>query len=276
MTTPDIRLLALDLDGTVFTDDKKITDITRAALRKAIEKGVVVMPATGRPLSGLPEQFVEMEGVNYALTSNGAAIWDLQKNEKIVSLPFTTQQTLQAMHLMKPFECMLDVYFDGKVYTSPENIGNVERFAPPEMVEYVKKTRIPVENLEQYIQENGLCAEKVTMFFFDPVQQQQATELAKRQDWIEASSSVANNLELNAAGVNKGEGLRRLAEFFGITIEQVMACGDGGNDIAMLKAAGLGVAMENASEQVKAAADVVTLSNQQNGVAHAIETYILK
>ena len=93
---------------------------------------------------------------------------------------------------------------------------------------------------------------------------------------IEITGALSNNIEVNAKGVNKGRGLMILGELLGIHREEIMAVGDGSNDIAMLREAGLGVAMENATEAVKAAADVVTLSNDQEGAAAAIEKYVLQ
>ncbi len=276
MKDKSIKILALDLDGTVFTNEKIITQATKNAIHRAIEQGVIVVPTTGRPLKGLPPEFLEMPGVEYALTSNGAAIWRLKSREKLVNLPLSTADTLRAMDLMKPFDCMVDVYLDGNVYASPESLENAERFAPPEMLEYVRKTRIPVPNLRGWIEEKQLCAEKVTMFFNQPAQQREAMALAKTQAWLTPSNSAPKNLELNAAGVDKGMGLRKMAEHFGVDISQVMACGDGDNDIAMLKAVGWGVAMGNADAEVKAAADAVTATNEEDGVAKAIEAYILK
>ena len=87
---------------------------------------------------------------------------------------------------------------------------------------------------------------------------------------------MSNNIEVNAKGVNKGRGLLLLGELLGIGSEEIMAVGDGSNDIAMLREAGLGVAMENATDEVKAAADVITLSNDREGAAAAIEKYILQ
>lgn len=115
-----IRLLALDLDGTVFTDDKRITPTTLQALEEAIAAGVVVIPATGRPLDGLPQAFLEIPGVKYALTCNGAAVWRLADRTKLVDMPFSTSQSLDAMAMMEQYRCTVDIYIDGKVYTTPK------------------------------------------------------------------------------------------------------------------------------------------------------------
>ena len=101
----DIRLVALDLDGTVFNDKKEITPRTLAAIRTACERGVAVLPATGRTASGVPEAFTAIPGVRYALTSNGASVVDLQTGEQLVNQPFKTEDAL------KIYDCLL--------YTSP-------------------------------------------------------------------------------------------------------------------------------------------------------------
>ena len=85
---PDIRLVALDLDGTVFNDEKEITPRTLEAIRAAIAKGVDVIPATGRVASGVPEAFLRIPGVRYALTSNGASVVELSTGKPLVNLPF--------------------------------------------------------------------------------------------------------------------------------------------------------------------------------------------
>ena len=93
---------------------------------------------------------------------------------------------------------------------------------------------------------------------------------------LELVGSLKYNIEINAAGVNKGTGLVNLGRLLGIRREEIMACGDGDNDTVMLREAGFGVAMGNAEEQVKEAADYITLTNEEEGVAEAIEKFVLR
>lgn len=270
-----IRLLALDLDGTVFTDDKRITPTTLQALEEAIAAGVVVIPATGRPLDGLPQAFLEIPGVKYALTCNGAAVWRLADRTKLVDMTFSTSQSLDAMAMMEQYRCTVDIYVDGKVYTTPESLQNAELYAPANMLEYIRATRKPVDNLKEMIRQQNARVEKLNMFFFDPDERSRALAQVQGCSWILPSWSMPENLELNAAGVDKGQGMLALASRLGIAPEQTMACGDSVNDLAMLKAAGLGVAMGNAAPDIQAQADAVTDSNQADGVAKAVYRYIL-
>ena len=97
----DIRLVALDLDGTVFNDKKEITPRTLAAIRAACARGVAVLPATGRTASGIPAAFTSIPGVRYALTSNGASVVDLTTGEQLVNQPFGTEQALKIYDLLE-------------------------------------------------------------------------------------------------------------------------------------------------------------------------------
>lgn len=117
--------------------------------------------------------------------------------------------------------------------------------------------------------------DKVQGLFADMKEREQAWQELKRFDSLELVGSLKYNIEINAAGVNKGKGLLELGEILGISREEIMAFGDGDNDIAMLREVGFGVAMQNADEEVKAVADYVTGSNDEDGVAKAIARFVL-
>mgnify|MGYP005798505613 FL=1 len=128
-----IRLVALDLDGTVFNDQKEITPRTLAAIQSALQKGVVVLPATGRTVAGVPEQFIKIPGVRYALTSNGASVVDLQTQEKLVNLPFDAALAQRAYDVVAPFGGMMSIFIDGNSYTTSENADNTIDMLPPNL-----------------------------------------------------------------------------------------------------------------------------------------------
>ena len=132
------------------------------------------------------------------------------------------------------------------------------------------------QDIYQYMVETKSCAEKINVFLADLSDKEILREELSSVEGLAISSSMYNNLEINAEAATKGNALLWLADHLGIPREETMAFGDGENDISMLKAAGTGVAMGNASDHVKAAADEVTLTNEQDGVAAAIQTWILK
>lgn len=271
----NIRLLGLDLDGTVFDDQKNISPRNLAAMAAAIDRGVVVVPATGRPANGVPEEFLHMPGVRYALTSNGATVTELATGNRLVELTFTQEEALATYDVVSQFESVVDLFVDGYSYTSSKTIDLLEKFSPPELRPYLRKSRTVVDDMRGVIWAHPHGVEKFSILYGDPAVRQQAWAITAAQCPVVATASFINNMELNAPGVDKGRGIMALAGVLSIPREQVMACGDSGNDVAMLKAVGLGVAMGNATPEAKAAADALTLDNQHDGVAEAIERYIL-
>ena len=130
---PQIKLVALDLDGTLFNDQKQITPRTRAAIEAALQQGVTVVPATGRAVCGVPEQITAIPGVRYALTSNGAAVVDLQTGQKLVDLPFDAALALRVYDVIEPFGGALSIFIDAKSYTTQQNAAEIMAVVPPKL-----------------------------------------------------------------------------------------------------------------------------------------------
>ena len=274
MYTSPIRLIAVDLDGTVLNDRKQLTPRTAAALTAAAARGVEIVPATGRTAAGLPAELLALPGVRYAITSNGARMMDLASGQAVRELYLPRETALAAFDILARYDCMADLFQDGKGYTTAANRAAAYRFVPDNLRDYVLNTRTILPDLRAFIasQERGI--EKLTIFFLDEAERQRAwAEVAALG--VDVVSSLPLNMEINAAGVNKGAGLLALAEQLGLPASALMACGDGGNDTAMVAAAGLGVAMANAFPEVKAAAGYVTASNNEDGVALAVEKFVL-
>lgn len=271
----DIRIIGLDLDGTVFDDQKNISPRTLAAIAGAIEKGVLVLPATGRPLSGVPGEFLHMPGVRYALTSNGATVSEIATGELLVRQTFAPELARQVFDLLKDDDCILDLFIDGESYTTTANLARVERFSPPELLPYIRRSRHPVDDMAAMIAAHPNGVEKFSILYDNLEVRRSAWQRVTAALPVEATASFPNNMELNAPGVNKGTGLLALAHRLGLGAENVMACGDSGNDLAMLQSVGLGVAMGNATPEIKAAARYITADNNHDGVAAAIETFVL-
>lgn len=271
-----IRLIALDLDGTVFNDQKEISSRTLEAIRAALQKGIAVLPATGRTVTGVPRQFLDIPGVRYALTSNGASVVDLQTGEKLVSLPFDEAQAERAYDVLEQYGGMMSIFIDGESYTPA---GDTERYldmVPANLRQYFRTSRNEVPDMRRMMREHANEIEKFSIMYATEAERDAAWQaVAKACPRLEITSSVERNMELNAPGVSKGRGLMALAERLGLARDQVMAVGDSGNDLTMLEAAGLGVAMGNATQEVKHASDVITADNNHDGVAEAIEKYAL-
>ena len=155
-------------------------------------------------------------------------------------------------------------------------IERIEEFYPnPAMQEYIRNTRNRVESVREKMKEFPGGLDKIQAVFKRIDDRDEAMRRLKREPSLAVTGALFNNIEVNAKGVDKGNGLLKLGEMLGIKREEIMACGDGLNDLAMIQKVGLGVAMANASEEVKEAADYVTAGNEEDGVAKAIEKFVL-
>ena len=270
-------MIGLDLDGTLLTSEKKLTAHTKEVLKEAIRQGVIVLVATGRPYSGIPQELREFAGMRYALTSNGARILDTADDEVLIEHLLPLESAKKALEILEKYDTLQEVYFDGVGYAEQKKLAEIGRYHHnPYMWEYVLKTRKPVADIHKLIASEHRDMDKLQALFADMGERTKAWEELSTMKELVLVGSLGYNIEINAAGVDKGKGLVALGEYLGIRREEIMACGDGDNDVRMLCEAGFGVAMANAEEQVKAAADYITDTNDAEGVAKAIESFVLK
>lgn len=271
-----IRMIGLDLDGTLLNTKKELTEHTKRILSEAIGQGVIVLAATGRPYSGVPQIIREFPGICYALTSNGARVLDTRTENVLIEQLLPLKSAKRALEIMEKYDTLIEVYFNGEGYANADRLARIENYHHnPYMWEYVLKSRKPVKDIHEIIAQKNQDMDKIQGVFADMKERARAWEELSRFSDIVLVGSLGYNIEINAAGVNKGNALIRLGKLLGIDREEIMACGDGDNDISMLKEAGLGVAMANAEETVKKAADYITDSNDDEGVARAIERFVL-
>lgn len=276
MLERDIKIIGLDLDGTVFNDEKVITPRTLEAIRAAGERGIYVLPATGRNYTGIPPEFLDMPGVEYVLTSNGASVIRLADKAKLVSMPFDLDTALGVYELLHTWDCLLNVFVDGECFTPAHSEPLMKALTPPALEGYFRATRKVVPDLHPLMLAKSDQIEKFSLLFRDNETRDKAwAAVAEAFPQVELTTSLPRNMEINAPGVHKGTGLLALASLLGFEADNIMACGDSSNDLKMLQTVGLAVAMGNATDEVKAVADVVTDDNNHDGVGKAIEEYAL-
>ena len=149
----DIRLIGLDLDGTVFDDAKHISPRNLAAIEAAVQAGIIVLPATGRTATGVPQAFTGIPGVHYALTSNGASVVDMRTGEHIVDQPFSLEDSLRVYDALKPFGGVFSLFVGGKSYATKADNDLIDVLVPENLRDYFRKTRIEVPDLRTVLQE---------------------------------------------------------------------------------------------------------------------------
>jgi 5-amino-6-(5-phospho-D-ribitylamino)uracil phosphatase len=241
----EIKLIALDMDGTLLNDNHEITEGNRKAIKEAKDKGIHVVLSTGRSFQNCSTHADELELGSYLVTVNGSEIWDEKRN-------LLERNLLKSDHI----EWMLEL---ARQHKATFWAINTERNWHNEMPEDLHS----VNWLKFGFNVNDDAARELIM-----------NEL-KAKGEFELTNSMPNNIEVNPIGISKAKGLQLICSRLGIEMKNVMAVGDSLNDFAMIMEAGVGVAMGNAQEAVKEAADWVTATNNEDGVAKAIRKWVL-
>lgn len=246
-----IKMIGFDLDGTLLTDQKELGEYTVQILKRAVEEGIVILPITGRPLCGLPEEVTGLTGLRYAITANGARILDL-KNAAVLKEQLVSVETAEKiLDILGNYDSLREIYYDGTGYAEREKLEQIDHFFEEgPMAEYVRSTRQPVENLMDKFRKESRGVDKVQGVFADLGEREAALDEIRKLEGVTITGALHNNIEVNAAGVDKGNALLWLAQYLGIAPEETMAFGDGNNDITLLEKAGTGVAMKNGIEEV--------------------------
>ncbi len=271
-----IRLIALDLDGTTLNDDKHISKANKDALEEAVAKGVNVVIATGRAYSALPEDVFSVEGIQYVLTSNGAAITDLRQGKTIYENCLSPQAVENAVEVLRQYDFMLEAftgggaYIDKKIYDGMKNSKFGYRH-----VQYVLETRKPVEDIYAFILEHKEHIENLNVVFEHQEDRARMREILGSIPDTTLTTAFDNNLELGGATTSKAGALLELEKILGVKAEEMMAIGDSPNDMAMMEIAGMPVAVGNAKPEVKAIAKYVSAANTEDGVAEAVRKFVL-
>ena len=271
-----IRIIALDLDGTLLNSNKELTPGNLAALQKAADAGIEIVPTTGRFYGGMPEVIRKLPFVHYAITINGAAVYDVRKQQDIAKAEIPMQKAVEIMEYLDTLPVIYDCYMDNWGWMTRAMWEKAEEFAPnAHYLKMIRELRQPVPELKAHLKETGHDVQKIQFFVQDmKLHEELLQSLPIQFPEAAVSTSVGNNIEINDLHANKGEAIGKLAAYLGFDISETMSFGDGLNDLSMIKAAGIGVAMANACSEVLTAADEMTLDCDHDGVAAGIEQYI--
>ncbi len=273
-SSKDIKLLAFDLDGTLVTDDKRLTERTRRALQAASDSGIETVIATGRPITAVPEEIKGQPCFRYAVSTDGARIEDLQSG-KILHQAFIPQRLVRPIYeIFDHYDVVKEIYIDGTGYISEPQLENLRDYVPNQAVhDYILRTRRVVPDIRALMDQD---IEKAHALFKTEEDRRDAIRrFEETGEGLSLSDAFPINLEVSAPGVDKGAALKILGEMLGITTAQMMAFGDSTNDAAMFAAVGTSVCMANGNPKMKEQADIIAPSNEEDGVAQVIEKYVL-
>jgi len=265
------KLVALDMDGTLLNEDKKISNENFEAIKRARKKGVKVVLATGRPIKGISRYLQELNLLtedDYAVAFNGAIIQNT-KTGKVIAENLLNLKDLQYLYdLSKKLSVNIHALTLASCIT-------------PKVNEYSQlesnMNNIPLEIVDFNKVNNSTTIVKIMFIDKESILSKVIEKLPKEvYDKYTVVRSAPYFLEFINKKVNKGFGVELLAKSLGIKQEEIICMGDAGNDIHMIQYAGLGVAMGNAFPELKQVANYVTKTNEEHGVAHVINKFILK
>lgn len=268
------KIIALDLDGTLLGFDRKLSPGNLAALRDAAEQGAEIVPATGRFYKGMPEEIRDLSFVNYAITINGAQVIDVRTGGTVYSALIHSEEAVGLLEYLDTLPVLYDCYYDGWGYMTEEMQNRAAEFISSDHVlKMVLTLRSPVPELKAWIREERRCPQKIQVFTGTDTEYRDEVlrALTDRYPQFSITSSNPNNIEINSRDADKGIALLGLARALGIDREDTIAFGDGLNDLSMVKAAGIGVAMANGCREIKEAADMITEDCGSDGVAAGIK-----
>ena len=272
----NIKMIALDLDGTTLRNDKSLSEETRSALEDAGKAGIAIVIATGRTFSALPDSVFDLSCVKYYICSNGAAIYDAGTNELIFEKSLDPAAVTRMTELVKEKDYMFESFTEGKAYIGKDYYEAIkERTLPYRGRDYVLKTRIPVDDIYEFTLSHKENIENLNVFFPTQEEKHEFERLLAEIPNATLTSSFYSNLELEGFDVNKGNALKHVMGISGITASSLMAAGDSPNDLRMLELAGVSIAVENSVKEVKDAASHIVPSNDHDGVAYAIRNFAL-
>lgn len=265
------KMIVLDLDGTLTNNKKEITPRTKEALMKAQAKGVKIVLASGRPTYGIMPLAEELElkkNGGFILAFNGGKIIDCSDCRTIFEQKLDETLVPLLYHAAKEAGMQILTYQGEGIAATDKNDKYVQ--------EEARINKMPVEEYDDFLQQLVYPVNKC-LIVGDPAPLHQLEIKLKKE--LEGRMDVYRSadyfLECVPLGIDKARSIDRLITTLGITKEEVIACGDGYNDLSMINFSGLGVAMSNAADDIKAQADYVTLSNEEDGIAHVVDKFIL-
>lgn len=272
-----IKLIALDLDGTIISNGNILSDKSIEVINKAASKNIIMVVCTGRVMGEVPKAVKKIKGIQYFITSNGASIADNRMNV-IYNDTIPVNITNKIIDILKDYNCLIDLYINGCGYIQKSDAENLNKYNIGHgFTSVLKASRICVDNIFEFYNSNKSEAEKINLFFSDLKERREA--ICRLNQLIpppKITYSMENNLEINSQTCCKGQGIHFLSNKLGIDMSEIMTIGDSNNDISMLEPTGFSVAMGNAPSNVKQTAVYVTETCENDGAALAIEKYALR
>ena len=271
----EYKIVASDLDGTLLDSNGKISAENFAAIAELAKKGVHFVPTSGRSLAEIPDELKMCDDIRYFIHSSGAVVYDKATGERI-SFCFPRAISSEIFSVLFNADCHLTVRYMGRMYTS-KAMMNEDAFSRYKVWgAHANLLRTIGEAIEDFEDRFKFTedVEMISIFISDDEKLSALKNRFSEIPEVNAVSACPHNIELTYAKAGKGNALIALAEKLGFSVDQTIAVGDSENDIPMVAAAGLGLAVSNATDELKSQADEVICSNDEHAVAFIAEKFL--
>lgn len=274
-----IRAVLMDMDGTLLSKSQVAVSMRNMkAIQNAIKAGVHVIPCTGRVFNMMPPQLLTQEGLKYFITSHGARAYDAETGESVYTDLIPAEEAAKLCEILEGKGLYNEIAAEGTIYfekavTEPFDM----EVCPVHHVWYVRDEWFEtVEKPSAFFRENNIGIEKMNIYGIPAELQQELYDEITATGFIGHTRPGAGpNLEFLHSTLDKLDAVDVILKKLGVSYEETMAIGDSSSDRAIIQKCGLGVAMGNAPDDIKAVADVVTGLNTEDGLAEAFEKYVL-
>lgn len=274
-----IRAVLMDMDGTLLGKSQVAVSMgNMAAVQAAIDKGVVVIPCTGRVYNMLPPQLLTQKELRYFVTGHGARAWDRVANESLYEDVIPAQQAAQLMEVLEGKGLYNEIAANNTIYFEKAVTDNLDiSLVPEHHLWYVRDNcYTAVEKPSEYFRKHNVAVEKMNIYGIPQALQQEVFDAVTATGFIKHTrGAAAANLEFSHYTLDKLKAVEAILNKLGISWEETFAIGDSSSDAEIIKASGVGVAMGNAPDDIKAIANDVTGLNTEDGLAQAFQKYVL-
>ena len=265
-----------DLDRTLLNGEGHISEFTKKTIEKLLESGVDFVPCSGRSLMSFPKEIFEIRGIKHGVSSNGVSVDNLEEKKSLSYLVIPSDVPERVMKFLSGYDIAYEIFLDGQGYTPASYYENPKNFDEVTFkVDYIKTCRIPVEDMKSFILSHKSEIGSLDLILHPSDTTEVFEKLKAEFPEVYMTNSEAFLIEISNIECGKHNGLLHYCRMTGILPEEVVAFGDGNNDLEMLKTAGLGIAVGKATESCKNAAARVVETNEDDGVAREVRRIFL-
>lgn len=269
------RVLALDMDGTLLDSRKHVLPQTAQALAQLAKSGIAVALSTGRGVAELVDYLPDLPFIQYGSLVSGCVTMDLQRRRAIQKHPLPTATALSILDVAREARAMPQLLTTTASVTTENNIQHMPEYHMGVYQEMYERVCTRTNDFEGYVQSHEGTILKINLYHHTPEEREKT--LARLQGktiggvQLTLARAETTSLECTIQGVTKTTGIAAVCDLLGCTLNDVVAIGDAPNDLDMLRSAGCSVAMGNATQEIKAAANLVVSDNDHNGIVDAIQ-----